>query len=354
VALDFGPDPTTTSSPKPTVGIVTYPTMAKGPGSGISFFTHPYPEGFPVGVEARLTYSVYFEPYFIWAATANNKSVNMAGLLPGLFGGRTGGNASAEACIPGSPDATPRGCFAVRPVWGSGGQSGVHLSAPSSQACSVSSNPTTLWDLKQEVGGFVVGMGTWAFDSDLWYSVEIYVKLNSFTKAGAAKENGQLSVRINGIERISLGNLVWRSNGKVSIQSVHMGSYFLESADFPANQHVLFRDFQLDTRPRGADELAVANPAQPTPAPVPESEVQVAEEEVEEVATTVVAAIAPVGATASKDDGGSNVGLIVGVAVGVGAAVVVAAITVAVVVLRRRAQHRQQAAEGKGAMVDSL
>jgi hypothetical protein len=218
-ALDFGPDPTvaitTTSALAPPVAVVTYPSGKSGPDSAVSFFAHPLPKGDPIGSEARLIYSVYFEPYFIWNTSASGSAVS--GVLPGLVGGA---NASSKACVPGFDGSGATNCFAVRPVWGSGGQGGVHLSAPFSQLCSIEKNPATVTDLPAGVGGFVVGHGTWTFESDSWYKVEIYVKMNSVNDSGQPVRDGQLSVSVNGVERVSFGNLVWRTNHRESVDSV--------------------------------------------------------------------------------------------------------------------------------------
>jgi hypothetical protein len=268
--LLFGPDPTIlNATDPPPVSMITIKPETSGPiSTAASFFFQPY-DAPSIGEEAKLSYDVYFEPEFKFG-----KGVQ-SGVLPGLFGGpinEFGPSAEdPQLCIPGSDigDGADDGgdvCFGVRPLWGKGGEGRVHINAPlDAQPCQV------LETASIRKNGFELGIGTWMFEANKWYAIEIYIKLNSFDPWGAPVDDGKLQVKVANLERLAVSDLVWRTSPNVTIDAVHFASYWMKRP-IDAEQHVLFRNFGVETASVPAYPPPPPFPPPPPPRPLTEEE----------------------------------------------------------------------------------
>ena len=263
-SLIFGQDPTILNSTDTTyVAMVTLPANVSGASTAASFFVLPY-DARSIGISAKLTYDVYFEPDFFFGSNSSS------GVLPGLFGGPMAqpGDADNEPqmCIPGEGGSEGFDeCFSVHPVWGANGEGVISINAPQDdQSCQV-------WATAQFTdNGMYMGRGTWYFEANEWYSVEIYVQLNSFDMYGVPSEDGLLQVKVGGLERLGLSSMVWRVNANVTIDAMHFGTYWVNTPSTPIEQHILFRNVNIETP---SLPTYPPPPAPPLPPPSPRGKV---------------------------------------------------------------------------------
>jgi hypothetical protein len=151
-----------------------------------------------------LTYSVRFQPGFKFVK---------GGKLPGLFGGDAGSGGHHEAAG-----------FSTRFMWRAGGAGEVYAYFP---------------DAKGD--GASLGRGRWKFTPGRWVRIAQRVVLNS-----PGRNNGTVTVWVNGRQVFTQGGLTYRTKGDVHIDGLFFSTFFGggdKSWVSPTNQHVDFAGF---------------------------------------------------------------------------------------------------------------
>jgi hypothetical protein len=153
-----------------------------------------------------LTYSVRFQPGFRFVK---------GGKLPGLFGGDAGSGGHHKAAG-----------FSTRFMWRAGGAGEVYAYFP------------------QATGdGASLGRGRWRFIPGRWVRIAQRVVLNT-----PGRNNGTVTVWVNGRQVFAQGGLTYRTQGNVHIDGLFFSTFFGggdRSWVSPTNQHVDFAGFSF-------------------------------------------------------------------------------------------------------------
>ena len=148
-----------------------------------------------------LSYSVRFQPGFRFVK---------GGKLPGLFGGDAGSGGHHE-----------KGGFSTRFMWRAGGAGEVYAYLPNEKGYGAS-----------------LGRGRWRFTPGRWVRVAQRVVLNA-----PGRNNGTITVWVNGRQVFSQGGLVYRNDGDVHIDGLFFSSFFGGSDSSWASPNNQYADF---------------------------------------------------------------------------------------------------------------
>ncbi|HWN36416.1 MAG TPA: hypothetical protein VNP03_26930 [Pseudonocardia sp.] len=189
---------------------VTYPagsasptvTRDGGKAGGAQSYLH-----LPHSAEVMtLSYSVRFQPGFRFVK---------GGKLPGLFGGDAGSGGRHEAAG-----------FSTRFMWRAGGAGEVYAYFPNAKGYGAS-----------------LGRGRWKFTPGRWVKIAQRVVLNT-----PGRNNGTITVWVNGRQVFTQGGLTYRNKGNVQIDGLFFSTFFGggdKSWVSPSNQHADFAGFSF-------------------------------------------------------------------------------------------------------------
>jgi len=153
-----------------------------------------------------LTYSVRFQPGFRFVK---------GGKLPGLFGGDAGSGGHHESAG-----------FSTRFMWRAGGAGEIYAYFPNAKGYGAS-----------------LGRGRWKFTPGRWTRIAQRVVLNT-----PGRNNGTITVWVNGRQVFSQGGLTYRNKGNVRIDGLFFSTFFGggdKSWVSPTNQHADFAGFSF-------------------------------------------------------------------------------------------------------------
>lgn len=206
---------------------VKYPKGSRNPEAnpigGLGFKAEPLEIDNKVKT-VEFQYSVYFPKGFNFVR---------GGKLPGLYGGHgdcTGGIDSNK-------------CFTTRVMWRDNGEGEVYAYLPSSKQRS------NLCDSKVNICnpdyGYSLGRGTFKFKTGNWVTVRQVLTINTVDK-----QNGKLSLYINGKRAMTQTKLVFRTNSTGRVAGIMFHTFFGGSDKTwktPKTQYSYFKNFSLKT-----------------------------------------------------------------------------------------------------------
>ncbi|ORZ06014.1 hypothetical protein BCR42DRAFT_427503 [Absidia repens] len=204
---------------------VTYPANSMNPDAtvqgGIGFYAQPITLARAPAL-LDLSYQLFFPKNFDFVK---------GGKLPGLYGGH-------EKCSSGSTSST---CFSTRFMWRENGKGEIYAYLPPKlQAKDICKGNGNICNSDY---GYSLGRGSWSFKTNTWNSVRQLVKLNT-----PGKQNGELTVFVNGKQVYKQSNLVYRTGSTDKMFGIVFDTFFGgSSSDFktPKTQHTYFKGFTL-------------------------------------------------------------------------------------------------------------
>ncbi|CEG64783.1 hypothetical protein RMATCC62417_01699 [Rhizopus microsporus] len=191
------------------------------PIGGVGFLAEP------LSITAKskkvtLQYSVFFPKGFDFVK---------GGKLPGLYGGHgecTGGDESGS-------------CFTTRLMWRTDGEGEIYAYLPNSkQRKNLCDNKINICNPDY---GFSLGRGTFQFKTGTWTTVRQELVLNS-----QGKRNGQMSLYVNGVRKINVKNVAFRTSNTGHVVGIMFHTFFGGSDDTwrtPKDQYSYFKNFVL-------------------------------------------------------------------------------------------------------------
>ncbi|KAI8986055.1 hypothetical protein BDB01DRAFT_787526 [Pilobolus umbonatus] len=204
---------------------VEYPAGSRNPEAnpqgGLGFKADPLSIDGNVK-KVRLEYSVYFPKSFDFVR---------GGKLPGLYGGNgdcTGGSDS-------------KGCFTARLMWREDGIGEVYAYLPESkqskELCEDDNN------ICNPDYGFSIGRGTFQFKKGEWNHITETITMNT-----PGKQNGVMTLTMNGKKVIDEKNIVYRTNTNGRVVGIMFHTFFGGNDDSwssTKNQFAYFKNFGL-------------------------------------------------------------------------------------------------------------
>jgi len=172
---------------------------------------------------AIMKYSVFFPAGFNFVH---------GGKLPGLYGGYPcgGGNVAND-------------CFSMRIMWRDYGQGELYLYAKrDEQDQTICDRPGNYCGAEF---GWSLNTGAFSFLPGAWTEIEERVVMNT-----PGVQNGILSIKVNGVERIRYNNLVFRGRNypNLVVDGMMVQTFFGGGSEWwatPSTQWIKFRDFVL-------------------------------------------------------------------------------------------------------------
>lgn len=206
---------------------VVYPAGSRNPevnpNGGLGFLAQPLKISSKTKT-VTFQYSVYFPKGFKFVR---------GGKLPGLYGGH-------GECTGGSDSNS---CFTTRLMWRDGGIGEVYAYLPhSKQRKNLCDNKVNICNPDY---GFSLGRGKFKFPTGKWVSVRQVLTLNT-----AGKQNGVLSLYVNGKRVMTEKKLVFRTNSSGRVVGIMFHTFFGGSDSSwktPKTQYSYFKNFSLKT-----------------------------------------------------------------------------------------------------------
>ncbi|KAI8996098.1 hypothetical protein BC832DRAFT_595668 [Gaertneriomyces semiglobifer] len=220
---------------------VRYPAKSyvpsRSPVGGTGFYARPTDLSDARTVQFR--YEVYFENGFDFVK---------GGKLPGMYGGH-------PSCSGGS---SAQKCFSTRFMFREDGMGEVYLYVPRtlqhSSFCDI--KPQTMCN---DVYGASVGRGSFKFRRGEWTELVQIIGLNSHqggesgnsksrSSAPKPKQDGTLTVKVNGETVISFNKMVWTVSDDIQFEGIEFETFFGGSTKdwrTPKTQYAYFRGFEL-------------------------------------------------------------------------------------------------------------
>ena len=172
---------------------------------------------------AILRYSVFFPAGF---------NFHWGGKIPGLYGG--------YPCGGGNP---ANDCFSTRLMWRENGKGELYFYAKrDEQDQSICNRPGNYCGAEF---GWSLNTGSWTFQTGVWTELEQTLTLNT-----PGVQNGYLSIKVNGVEKIRYDNLVFRGRNypNIIMEGLMVQTFFGGGSPpwaTPNRQVTKFKDFVL-------------------------------------------------------------------------------------------------------------
>ncbi|KII89387.1 polysaccharide lyase family 14 protein [Plicaturopsis crispa FD-325 SS-3] len=208
--------------------------LTNEPIGGLSFYA-PGPKDIDITTakEATLGYSVYFPSDF---------DFNLAGKLPGLYGGDT-----AEGSISCSGGSRSAACFSARLMWRQNGTGELYTYLPPYTDSKFAANKKVC-DVKpmsdcNPTYGASVGRGSYSFTPGSWTTVSQRVKLND-----AGQANGEIELFVGGKSVVNVDGLILRDSAAGRMRGIQMQTFFgghTSEYASPKDQDAYFSDFSV-------------------------------------------------------------------------------------------------------------
>ena len=102
-------------------------------------------------------------------------------------------------------------------------------------------------DVKAE-HGWSVGRGKWSFQPNTWTKMKQVVKLNSVNPMGRIYTNGEITISVNGVEKLKAEKVVLRNKGTIWAEGIMFDTFFggnKPEYETPVAQTVQFKDFSV-------------------------------------------------------------------------------------------------------------
>lgn len=205
VQYDYGKDQTSYDSGKEAIRVL-YSKGSWAPSAGETdgyggFNFYASPATFPTN-EACLQYNLKFEQNFDWVK---------GGKLPGMWIGNIGASG-------GNHDVNG---YSYRSAWHANGAAQAYLYIPKQQSPDLGKQPGFI---NSDVYGDALWRGQFAFDTNTWYSVKLYIKLNTFNGA-SPHYDGVIGMAINNTTHM-FDKIVWTDNKQHTINGIMMDTFF--------------------------------------------------------------------------------------------------------------------------------
>jgi hypothetical protein len=191
-----------------------------GPAGGCNFKAVPR---CLQGTDVTFRYRVRFAPSFQWGK---------GGKLPGIFVG-TGSASGGRHSEDGS---------SVRVVWKRGGQLVAYVYPPRGVRQPAAYRSAVRRG--EEYGDFLFeSAGFKALKAPDWNSVILRIKLNGFEDDGRPREDGILTLSVNGQAPATLNGIIWRVRPDILTHHLAIVSFYGGSWTCPRTTHAEFTDF---------------------------------------------------------------------------------------------------------------
>ncbi len=210
--------------------IAKYPKGSWAPSAGSTygyggFNFYAQPRIFPTN-EVCFKYDVKFVDNFQWVK---------GGKLPGVWIGDIGASGGNHISTG----------YSYRLSWKQNGEAQAYVYIPNNQLSNI-----TMEDgyVSSDIYGDALWRGFVNFTQNEWYSISLYIKLNTFHK-DIPNYDGIIGIKINNDTRI-YSNLLW-SNSKMLINGIMMDSFFGgsdESWATPNTTYIYFKNFIVNNR----------------------------------------------------------------------------------------------------------
>lgn len=202
---------------------------SKNPQGGIGFYASPK-KVFPSN-EIELSYQIKFDETF---------QPNLGGKLPGLF---LSNSINKEDIQGGSGGEKTNNTGSIRIAWRHNFTAEAYLYIPENQTPEYKKNNNVISNGKY---GDSIWRDIFQFDKDIWNTIKIYVKLNTF-KNGIPNTDGILKLSINNDTK-RFDKLIWRTDINTSVTAIMFSTFFGGSTEkyaTPNDTWIYFRNMNI-------------------------------------------------------------------------------------------------------------